>query len=135
MRAEKSNTAVYDGEDLIANNDDVLLVTINYRTNIFGFPGAPQLSGRPLSQNFGALDVDTAIQWVYKNIAGFGGDPERITIFGQSAGSAMVSTYPFWKGPDTPVKGEYHNLLSKTLYRRPIFPRDNSTVRKVKSSP
>ncbi|KIJ50898.1 hypothetical protein M422DRAFT_158875, partial [Sphaerobolus stellatus SS14] len=100
-----SNTPFYDGTSLIGNNNDVTLVTINYRTNIFGFPGAPQLAGTSQSQNFGALDVDAAIQWVFDNIANFGGDPERITIFGQSAGSGLVATYTFSHPTDTRVKG------------------------------
>jgi len=91
---------------MVANNDDVTLVSINYRTNIFGFPGAPQLSSSTQSQNFGALDVGAAIQWVQDNIAAFGGDPGRITIFGQSAGSGLVSSYTFANPTDTRVKGK-----------------------------
>ncbi|KAF8521221.1 carboxylesterase [Hysterangium stoloniferum] len=100
-----SNTIIYEGQELVGNNDDVLLVTVNYRTNIFGFPGAPQLSGKAQSQNFGALDVDAAIQWVHDNIASFGGNPARVTIFGQSAGSGLAAAYTFANPTDTRVKG------------------------------
>ncbi|KAF8518412.1 carboxylesterase [Hysterangium stoloniferum] len=100
-----SNTIVYEGQELVGNNDDVLLVTVNYRTNIFGFPGAPQLSSKKQSQNFGALDVDAAIQWVHDNIDSFGGNTERITIFGQSAGSGLAAAYTFPNPTDTRVKG------------------------------
>lgn len=103
----QSNTIVYQGQFLIGNNDDVLLVTINYRTNIFGFPGAPQLVNQTQSQNFGALDMDAAIQWVFDNIASFGGDPNRITIFGQSAGSGLSAAFTFAHPNDTRVKGKY----------------------------
>lgn len=92
------------------DNDDLLLVTINYRLNIFGFPAAPQLANTTQSQNFGFLDVQAAILWVHENIAAFGGDPNRITIFGQSAGSALASIYTFANPTDTIVKGELDML-------------------------
>lgn len=88
------------------DNDDIILVTMNYRLNIFGFPNSPQLANSTQSQNFGVLDVQAAIQWVHANIAAFGGDPERITIFGQSAGSALASVYTLANPTDSIVKGE-----------------------------
>lgn len=101
----ESNTIYYDGQNLVKDNDDVLLVTLNYRTNIFGQPNAPQLVSKTVSQNFGLLDVDFAIQWVHDNIAMFGGDPERIVIFGQSAGSVAVDLYAYTHPNDKIVKG------------------------------
>ena len=62
---------------VVRDNDDITVVSFNYRTNIFGSPNAPQLNGTGQAQNFGFLDVDAAIQWVYQNIESFGGDPER----------------------------------------------------------
>ncbi|KAF8521222.1 carboxylesterase [Hysterangium stoloniferum] len=119
-----SNTIIYDGQELVGNNDDVLLVTVNYRTNIFGFPGAPQLSSKKQSQNFGALDVDAAIQWVHDNIASFGGNPERITIFGQSAGSGLAAAYTFANPTDTRVKGKtcHGFATSLTAFGGPLDP-------------
>ncbi|KAJ5671981.1 Carboxylesterase type B [Penicillium longicatenatum] len=79
----------YDGQAL-ASKHDVLLVTINYRLNVFGFSGAPNLP-----QNVGLLDQRMAIEWVHRNIKEFGGDPNRITIFGSSAGGASVDFYSY----------------------------------------
>ncbi|KAE9401825.1 alpha/beta-hydrolase [Gymnopus androsaceus JB14] len=88
-----SNTPQYNGLNIVRDNDDITLVSFNYRTNIFGLPNAPQLNGTGQAQNFAFLDVDAAIQWVYQNIEYFGGDPERITIFGQSAGAELADAY------------------------------------------
>ncbi|KAJ5953285.1 Carboxylesterase type B [Penicillium verhagenii] len=79
----------YDGK-LLTSRHDVLLVTVNYRLNIFGFSGAPKLP-----QNVGLLDQRMAIEWVHRNIAAFGGDPDRITIFGSSAGGTSVDFYSY----------------------------------------
>jgi para-nitrobenzyl esterase len=71
----------------------IIVVTINYRLGIFGFFAHPELteeSGHS-SGNYGLMDQLMAIRWVRENIAGFGGDPERITIGGQSAGALSVS--------------------------------------------
>lgn len=100
-----SNDPYTQGRFLVNNNEDVLMVSFNYRTNIFGFPNAPQLVNQNQSQNLGALDIDTAIQWVFDNIAPFGGDPNRITIFGHSAGAALVTAFTFAHQNDTRVKG------------------------------
>ncbi len=80
----------YDGQYFAANNG-VVLVTINYRLGPFGFFAHPALAdeGEPLG-NQGLHDQRLALQWVRDNIAKFGGDPENVTIFGESAGSADV---------------------------------------------
>jgi len=72
----------------------VVLVAINYRLGPLGFLAHPDLSkesGRGLSGNYGFLDQIEALKWVQKNIADFGGNPNNVTIFGESAGSAAVS--------------------------------------------
>ncbi len=72
----------------------VLVVSLNYRLGIFGFfslPGLTQESGHNASGNYGLLDQVAALQWVKNNIAAFGGDPDNVTIFGESAGSSSVS--------------------------------------------
>lgn len=73
----------------------VILVTINYRLNLYGFLAHPWLSeesGQGISGNYGILDQIAALKWVYENIGAFGGDPDNITIFGQSAGAMSVQT-------------------------------------------
>ncbi|KAJ7480180.1 Alpha/Beta hydrolase protein [Mycena galericulata] len=80
---------LYDGTS-IAANQGVILVSFNYRTNVFGFPGSPDL---PLTgNNLGFLDQELAFQWVQANIAQFGGDPTQVTLMGQSAGSQSVAS-------------------------------------------
>jgi len=72
----------------------VVLVTIAYRVNQFGFLALPELSAENpnhVSGNYGILDQIAALQWVKKNIAAFGGDPSEVTIFGESAGAISVS--------------------------------------------
>ena len=72
----------------------VVLVSINYRVGAFGFLAHPQLSAESpehVSGNYGLLDQLAGLRWVKKNIAAFGGDPGRVTIFGESAGGISVS--------------------------------------------
>ncbi|UKZ48112.1 hypothetical protein TrVGV298_002348 [Trichoderma virens] len=77
----------WDGS-LMAADQNIIVVSVNYRTNVFGFPRSPQL---PLDhQNLGFLDQRFALDWVQRNIHAFGGDPKRVTIFGESAGAASV---------------------------------------------
>ncbi|KAG9662453.1 cholinesterase, partial [Aureobasidium melanogenum] len=71
-----THSLFYQGQYL-ADQEDVIVVTINQRINIFGYPGAPGET-----QNLGLLDNRMAVEWVRDNIAGFGGDPHRITLFG-----------------------------------------------------
>ena len=82
----------YDGVHLCRKG--VVVVTINYRLNVFGFLAHPELSAesnRGVSGNYGLLDMIAAIKWTQRNIAAFGGDPRHIVIGGLSAGSAAVS--------------------------------------------
>ncbi len=82
----------YDGESMAQKG--IVVVTVNYRLGIFGFFTHPELteeSPHHACGNYGLLDQSAAIQWVSKNIAAFGGDPKKITIGGESAGSYSVS--------------------------------------------
>lgn len=82
----------YDGESMAKKG--IVVVTTNYRLNIFGNLAHPELSAEApyrASGNYGQLDQNMALQWVQENIAAFGGDPDQVTIAGESAGSIGVS--------------------------------------------
>ncbi len=82
--------APYDGRHLAALGD-VVVVTVNYRLGVFGFADLAAATGVDIPSNLGLRDVITACEWVRENIAAFGGDPERVTVAGESAGSVLVS--------------------------------------------
>jgi para-nitrobenzyl esterase len=82
----------YDGESMARKG--IVAVSLNYRTNIFGFFVHPELTSESphhASGNYGLLDQVAALRWVQTNIAAFGGDPKRVTVAGESAGSISVS--------------------------------------------
>jgi para-nitrobenzyl esterase len=83
---------IYDGEATAKKG--VIFVSFNYRVGVFGFFAHPELtkeSGMNASGNYGLMDQIAALDWVKKNIAAFGGDPDNVTIAGQSAGSMSVN--------------------------------------------
>jgi para-nitrobenzyl esterase len=83
--------AVYDGEEM--SKKGVIFVSINYRVGVLGFMAHPELSRESeakVSGNYGLLDQVAALEWIKKNIEAFGGDPQKVTIAGQSAGSMSV---------------------------------------------
>jgi para-nitrobenzyl esterase len=83
--------AVYDGRNLATHG--LVVVTINYRLGYLGFLAHPELTAESpnhASGNYGLLDAIAALKWIQENIRQFGGDPTRVTIGGQSAGSSMV---------------------------------------------
>ncbi|KAJ0114230.1 carboxylesterase [Diaporthe amygdali] len=77
----------YNGQ-FFAGQTDVIIISINYRLNIFGFPGNPITV-----PNLGLLDIRLALEWIRDNIDAFGGDVNRITMFGQSAGAGLIDFY------------------------------------------
>ncbi|HTB10302.1 MAG TPA: carboxylesterase family protein [Bryobacteraceae bacterium] len=82
----------YDGESMATKG--IVAVTVNYRLGVFGFLAHPELtkeSPHHVSGNYALLDQNAALQWVHRNIAAFGGDPRKVTIAGESAGSIAVS--------------------------------------------
>ncbi|KAK6063899.1 chlorogenic acid esterase precursor [Seiridium cupressi] len=81
-----------------------IIVTINYRLNIFGFPNAQGLGNG--EQNLGILDQRAALEWVRDNIAAFGGDPNRITQWGRSAGSVSADAHAY-AFPEDPIAQAY----------------------------
>src|SRR5262245_17887400 len=108
----------YDGESMARRG--IVSVTVNYRLGIFGFLSHSELtkeSTHHASGNYGLLDQSAALQWVQKNIAAFGGDPKKITIAGESAGSFSVSAQmasPLSKNIIAGAIGESGSLLGLT---------------------
>ncbi|HUO97204.1 MAG TPA: carboxylesterase family protein [Rhizomicrobium sp.] len=91
-----SSAAIYDGDSFARKG--IIVVSLNYRLGALGFLATPGLSAESpqhVSGNYGVLDTIAALKWVKKNIAAFGGDPKRVTIYGQSAGAGMVTTLTF----------------------------------------
>ena len=90
----------YSGANLVQKHSDIIMVNINYRLNMYGFmdfssvPGGENFKTAPCN---GLLDQAMALRWVHENIAAFGGDPDNVTIFGQSAGGGSVSILPVMK--------------------------------------
>jgi para-nitrobenzyl esterase len=105
------STATYDGAAFAKKG--VVLVTTNYRLGIFGFMAHPELtkeSPNHASGNYAILDHLAALQWVQKNIAAFGGDPTRVTIFGESAGSWSVNVLH----ASPLAKGLFHRAIGES---------------------
>ena len=113
----------YDGENMARKG--MVAVSLNYRLNIFGFFAHPELtkeSEHHASGNYGLLDQAAALEWVQKNIAAFGGDPKRVTVAGESAGSISVSALmasPLSRDLMAGAIGESGALIS-TLPPRPL---------------
>jgi len=114
----------YDGASLARHG--VVVVTANYRLGAFGFlayPGLTRESPHHASGDYGLLDQVAALQWVRRNIAAFGGDPERITIGGESAGSMSVSALmasPLSRGLIAGAIGESGALIYPTFAPVPL---------------
>jgi para-nitrobenzyl esterase len=106
----------YDGESMARRG--IVAITVNYRLGVFGFFAHPELtkeSPHHASGNYGLLDQAAALLWVEKNIAAFGGDPKKITIAGESAGSFSVSAQmasPLSKNILAGAIGESGSLLN-----------------------
>ncbi len=114
----------YDGESMAAKG--IVALTVNYRLGVFGFFSHPELtreSPHQASGNYAFLDQNAALAWVQQNIAAFGGDPKRVTIAGESAGSASVSAQmasPLSKGLIAGAIGESGAIMGRTLPARPL---------------
>ena len=102
------SSATYDGVNL-CNRSDVVVVTINHRLNIFGSAYLAELAGGDFAASgcTGMLDIVAALEWVRDNIEAFGGDPGRVTVFGESGGGRKVST--LLAMPD--AKGLFHRAI------------------------
>lgn len=113
---------LYDGEELAKKG--IVVVALNYRVGMLGFLAHPELSAENPDQtsgNYGILDQIAALEWVQKNIAAFGGDPEQVTIAGQSAGAFSVNALIV--APK--AKGLFHKAIAQS---GGIFTRNNGLV-------
>jgi para-nitrobenzyl esterase len=111
FNAGATSIPVHSGENLAKRG--VVLVSIAYRVGIPGFYAHPDLSAespRHVSGNYGLLDMIAGLQWLQRNIAAFGGDPNRVTIFGESAGGIAVSML----GASPLAKGLFHGAISQS---------------------
>jgi para-nitrobenzyl esterase len=106
-----SRLELYDGATLA--REGAVVVSVNYRLNAFGFLAHPALSAESehdSSSHYGLLDQVAALEWVRDNVAAFGGDPDRVTIFGESAGSMSVSLLTV-----TPLaRGLFHRAIGES---------------------
>lgn len=103
--------AWYDGENLASKGP--VIVTFNYRLGVFGWFAHPELakeSGHNASGNYGMMDAIAMLQWVKKNISAFGGDPNNVTIAGESAGANMIGALV--GSPQT--KGLFHRAIAES---------------------
>jgi para-nitrobenzyl esterase len=123
----------YDGESMARKG--IVALTVNYRLGVFGFFAHPELtkeSPHHASGNQGLLDQAAALQWVQKNIAAFGGDPAKVTIAGESAGSTSVSAQmasPLSKNVIAGAIGESGALINPTLGPVPLEEAEQTGVR------
>ena len=104
---------IYEGHNLVDKYPDIVLVTAEYRMGIMGFidfsavPGGEEYA---TSGNLGLLDQICALRWVQQNIEAFGGDPDNVTIFGESAGAGSVSLIPLMEG----TKGLFKRIIAES---------------------
>jgi para-nitrobenzyl esterase len=119
LSSGSANCAIYDGEEMARKG--VVFVSINYRVGVMGFMAHPELSkesGYDASGNYGFLDQIAALKWIKTNIDAFGGDPDNVTIAGQSAGSFSVNALiasPLAKGLFHKAIAQSGGLLSRLL--------------------
>ena len=114
----------YDGASMAKKG--IVVVTVNYRLGLFGFLSHPELSAETSykgSGNYGLLDQHAGLKWVQENISAFGGDPKRVTIAGESAGSISVSAQmasPLSRGLIAGAIGESGAAINPTLFPAPL---------------
>ncbi len=115
---------IYEGANL-ARKRDVVQVTVNHRLNSFGFLHLADIGGEQFAQatNAGMLDIVAALQWVHDNIERFGGDPNNVTIYGQSGGAGKVSTLLAMP----PAQGLFHKAIIQSGAALTGVPREAAT--------
>ena len=90
-----------EGTNFVKENPDAIVISIEYRLGVFGFlhlSHLPDGKDYPDAQNLGLMDQMMALKWIHENIASFGGDPDNVTIWGESAGGDSVTTLPLIEG-------------------------------------
>jgi len=122
--AGSANWAMYNGGKLAAKHD-VVVVTVTHRLNVFGYLYLAELGGAKYAHasNVGMLDTIQALEWVRDNIGQFGGDPNNVTIFGQSGGGGKVSTLLGMPA----AKGLFHRAIAMSGSLIRGVPRDRAT--------
>src|SRR3954468_9004459 len=102
--------SIYDGREL-ARKHDVVVIGVNHRLNVFGYLYLSEFGGKwAQASNAGMLDAVRALEWIKENIARFGGDPNNVTIFGQSGGAGKVSTLMAMPA----AKGLFHRAIAES---------------------
>jgi len=123
---------IYDFSKMVRKHD-VIVVTVNYRLGPFGWFTHPSIqnlqNGDDKSSNFGTLDIIAALKWVKSNISMFGGNPDNVTIFGESAGGHNVLSLIASKK----AKGLFHKAISQSGYTTSIS--SDKAYRQYKPSP
>lgn len=113
LRAGASKQKMYDGSRLA--EEGIVVVSINYRLGVLGYLAHPELSAETdenISGNYGLLDQIAALKWVRENIASFGGDPENVTIAGESAGALSV----MYLMASPPARGLFDKAIAQSAY-------------------
>jgi para-nitrobenzyl esterase len=110
--------------DAFPREQDVVLVGINHRLNVFGYLFLGGLNEKYSTGNVGQLDLIAALQWVRENIANFGGDPHNVTIFGESGGGGKVSTLMAMPA----AKGLFHKAIVESGSMLRVNDREQATA-------
>jgi carboxylesterase type B len=115
-----------DFSDWVGQSQDFIAVNVGYRLGALGFMAHPDLP----SANAGLLDQRLALRWIQKHIAAFGGDPDDVTIMGQSGGGyAIVSQMALYDGDS---QGLFQKAIPRSIQRSPMFHIDELADRNVK---
>ena len=104
---------IYDGQNLVSKYDDLILVSVEFRSGLLGFIDLSSVEGGEAykeSGNLGLLDQKCALEWIRKNISAFGGNPENVTVFGESSGAGSVSLLPLMDG----TKGLFQRVIAQS---------------------